>query len=110
MPEADTEDILALAAVEQLITAYPAWTKVEDLPADHLEERMKVVADLWEKGVLKTSQPLRVALVLVTSHSIFIQLIFTQLHPFRRHAAPSCEEAGLHYGRGGDPRVHHQHA
>jgi hypothetical protein len=31
---------------------------VEDLPADQLEERMKVVGDLWEKGVLMTSQAL----------------------------------------------------
>ena len=38
-------------AVEQLITAYPAWTKVEDLPADQLEERMKVVGDLWVKAL-----------------------------------------------------------
>ena len=45
-------------AVEQLITAYSAWTKVEELPADQLEDRMKVVGDLWEKGVVMTSQPL----------------------------------------------------
>jgi hypothetical protein len=38
-------------AVEQLISAYPAWTKVEDLPADQLEERMKVVGDLWVKAL-----------------------------------------------------------
>jgi len=45
-------------AVEHLITNYPKWVKVEDLPLDELEDRMKVVGDLWERGVLMTSQPL----------------------------------------------------
>jgi len=45
-------------AVEHLVTTYPAWTKVEDLPVDQLEDRMKVVGDLWEKGIVMTSEPL----------------------------------------------------
>jgi len=45
-------------AVEHLVTSYPAWTKVEDLPVDQLEDRMKVVGDLWEKGIVMTSEPL----------------------------------------------------
>jgi len=45
-------------AVEHLVTTYPAWTKVEQLPGEQLEERMKVVGDLWEKGILMTSEPL----------------------------------------------------
>jgi len=44
--------------VDHLITSYPAWTKVEDLPIEDLESRMRVVGDLWEKGILMTSEPL----------------------------------------------------
>ena len=29
-------------AVEHLISSYPKWTKVEELPVEQLEERMKV--------------------------------------------------------------------
>ncbi|XP_023323397.1 ribosomal oxygenase 1 isoform X2 [Eurytemora carolleeae] len=45
-------------AIDHLITSYPAWTKVEDLPVEDLESRMQVVGDLWEKGILITSEPL----------------------------------------------------
>ena len=66
-------------AVEHLISSYPKWTKVEELPVEQLEERMKVyffnyslnlifqcdlnfllqvVGDLWERGILMTSEPL----------------------------------------------------
>merc|ERR1712212_195211 len=45
-------------AVEHLISSYPAWVKVEDLPLDELEDRMKVAGDLWERGILMTSEPL----------------------------------------------------
>ena len=62
-------------AVEHLIGSYPTWTKVEELPVDELEDRMKVVppvtswidsnlcssqvvGDLWERGILMTSEPL----------------------------------------------------
>merc|ERR1712098_495855 len=45
-------------AVEHLITKYPEWTKVEQLPLDELEDRMKVVGDLWERGIVITSEPL----------------------------------------------------
>jgi len=45
-------------AVEHLITSYPAWVKVEDLPLDELEDRMKVAGDLWERGILMTNEPL----------------------------------------------------
>jgi len=45
-------------AIEHLVTVYPKWTKVESLPVDQLEDRMRVVGDLWEKGVLMTSEPL----------------------------------------------------
>jgi len=44
--------------IDCLITSYPQWTKVEDLPIDDLESRMRVVSDLWEKGILITSLPL----------------------------------------------------
>ncbi len=45
-------------AVEELITGYPAWVRVEELPGDDLEVKMRLVGDLWEKGILITSQPL----------------------------------------------------
>merc|ERR1719339_451899 len=45
-------------AVEHLITSYPAWIKVEDLPLEELEDRMKVAGDLWERGILMTNEPL----------------------------------------------------
>eukprot|EP00088_Acartia_fossae_P035081 TRINITY_DN3609_c0_g1_i10.p1 TRINITY_DN3609_c0_g1~~TRINITY_DN3609_c0_g1_i10.p1 ORF type:complete len:524 (-),score=84.78 TRINITY_DN3609_c0_g1_i10:327-1862(-) len=44
--------------IDHLITSYPQWTKVEDLPIDELEARMRVVSDLWEKGILMTAEPL----------------------------------------------------
>ena len=60
--------------MEHLIGSYPKWTKVEELPVDELEDRMKVmvilifchliyclvqvVGDLWERGILMTSEPL----------------------------------------------------
>merc|ERR1719154_814499 len=45
-------------AIEHLVTTYPAWVKVEDLPLDQLEDRMKVAGDLWERGIVMTSEPL----------------------------------------------------
>jgi len=45
-------------AVEQLINIYPGWLKVESLECEELEQRMRLAADLWEKGILMTSQPL----------------------------------------------------
>jgi len=44
-------------AVDFLVTNYPSWSKVEDLPVDDLEARMRVVGDLWEKGILITAEP-----------------------------------------------------
>merc|ERR1712212_609498 len=34
------------------------FKEVEELPVDELEDRMKVVGDLWERGILMTSDPL----------------------------------------------------
>ena len=45
-------------AVEHLVTSYPEYVRVEDLPLDDLQDRMKVVGDLWERGILMTSEPL----------------------------------------------------
>ena len=45
-------------AVEHLVTSYPEYVKVEELPLEDLQDRMKVVGDLWERGVLMTSEPL----------------------------------------------------
>ena len=40
----------------QLIISF--FYQVEDLPVEDLESRMQVVGDLWEKGILITSEPL----------------------------------------------------
>ena len=45
-------------AIEELITGYPAWVRVESLPGEDLEAKMRLVGDLWEKGILLTSRPL----------------------------------------------------
>ena len=45
-------------AIEHLITSYPAWSQVDSLPLDDQEDRMKVVGDLWERGIVITQDPL----------------------------------------------------
>jgi lysine-specific demethylase/histidyl-hydroxylase NO66 len=45
-------------AVEELVTSYPAWSRVEELPGGDLETKMRLVGDLWEKGILLTREPL----------------------------------------------------
>jgi len=44
--------------IDYLINTYPEWSKVEELPIEDLEARMRVVSDLWEKGILMTEEPL----------------------------------------------------
>lgn len=45
-------------AIEALINTYPEYIKVENLPIDKLDTKMKVVQDLWEKKLLLTRFPL----------------------------------------------------
>lgn len=45
-------------AIEALIENYPNYTKVENLPIEELDLKMKVVQDLWEKKLLLTKSPL----------------------------------------------------
>ena len=45
-------------AIEALIQKYPEYVKVEDLPMDELDGKMKVVQDLWERKLLLTKLPL----------------------------------------------------
>ena len=45
-------------AIEALIQKYPEYMKVEDLPIEQLDTKMKVVQDLWEKKLLLTKEPL----------------------------------------------------
>lgn len=45
-------------AVEAIVTAYPEYVKAEDLPLENLEEKMKVVQDLWERKLIMTREPL----------------------------------------------------
>jgi len=49
---------LLAPAIEHLITCYPAWTKVDSLPLEEQEDRMKVAGDLWERGIVLTQNPL----------------------------------------------------
>jgi len=45
-------------AFKALINSYPAYIKVENLPIEELDMKMKVVQDLWEKKLLLTKNPL----------------------------------------------------
>ena len=45
-------------AIEALIEKYPKFVKVESLPIEQLDLKMKVVQDLWEKKLLLTKSPL----------------------------------------------------
>jgi hypothetical protein len=50
-------------AVQYLISRYPEYVKIEDLPisADDISEKVQVAADLWERGLLMTKIPLEAA-------------------------------------------------
>ena len=39
-------------------TSKKIYVKVEELPIEDLEARMRVLSDLWEKGILMTEEPL----------------------------------------------------
>ena len=49
-------------AAEALVRAYPGFLRAEELPlsdpSSGLEVKMRVVQDLWERGLLMTRQPL----------------------------------------------------
>ncbi|TRY71937.1 hypothetical protein TCAL_11489 [Tigriopus californicus] len=45
-------------AVEALQNIYPNFIKAENLPLEGLDERMRVVQDLWERKVIMTREPL----------------------------------------------------
>ncbi len=45
-------------AVVELVRAYPQFVRAEELPLDDLEAKMRVVQDLWERGILMTREPL----------------------------------------------------
>lgn len=51
-------DMATAPAIEALINQYPEFMKVENLPIDELDLKMKVVQDLWEKKLLVTKAPL----------------------------------------------------
>ena len=53
--EVDSE---AAPGIQALIQSYPNYIKVEDLPIQELDLKMKVVQDLWEKKLLLTKNPL----------------------------------------------------
>ncbi|XP_024937149.1 ribosomal oxygenase 1 isoform X2 [Cephus cinctus] len=48
-------------AVEAIILNYPDFVAVEDLPIEDDHDKLQVVKDLWEKGILVTDEPLPVA-------------------------------------------------
>jgi lysine-specific demethylase/histidyl-hydroxylase NO66 len=45
-------------AIEALLSKYPDYLTVEDLPIEELDTKMKVVQDLWERKLLLTKVPL----------------------------------------------------
>jgi hypothetical protein len=45
-------------AVSFLISKYPEFVKIDDLPIDDLTVKVQLVADLWEKGIILTKNPL----------------------------------------------------
>ncbi len=45
-------------AVEAFLDAYPRFIRAEDLPLDNLDEKMRIVQDLWERKLIMTRQPL----------------------------------------------------
>ena len=51
-------DAEAAPGIQTLIQSYPNFLKVEDLPIQELDLKMKVVQDLWEKKLLLTKNPL----------------------------------------------------
>merc|ERR1711860_407049 len=51
-------DAEAAPGIQALIQSYPNYIKVEDLPIQELDLKMKVVQDLWEKKLLLTKNPL----------------------------------------------------
>lgn len=48
-------------AVEHLIHSYPAFTSVSDLPLDDDLDKIQIAAELWERGLVLTEEPLQVA-------------------------------------------------
>ncbi|CAG2062362.1 unnamed protein product, partial [Timema podura] len=44
--------------VEHLILSYPKFVSVSDLPLDDLAQKLQIVSDLWERGLLLTEGPL----------------------------------------------------
>ena len=57
-PQSMEVDSETAPAIEALIQKYPEYMKVEDLPIEQLDTKMKVVQDLWEKKLLLTKEPL----------------------------------------------------
>ncbi len=45
-------------AVEAMVRGYPEFVRVEELPLEQLDVKMRVVQDLWERGLLMTREPL----------------------------------------------------
>ncbi|CAG7836077.1 unnamed protein product [Allacma fusca] len=45
-------------AVNFLISKYPDFVKIDDLPIEDLTTKVQLVADLWEKGMILTKNPL----------------------------------------------------
>eukprot|EP00095_Tigriopus_kingsejongensis_P010057 maker-scaffold99_size374999-snap-gene-2.25 protein:Tk10057 transcript:maker-scaffold99_size374999-snap-gene-2.25-mRNA-1 annotation:"nucleolar protein 66" len=45
-------------AIEALLSRYPQFIKAEDLPLESLDEKMRVVQDLWERKLIMTRNPL----------------------------------------------------
>uniref|UniRef100_A0A6M2DLP5 Bifunctional lysine-specific demethylase and histidyl-hydroxylase n=1 Tax=Xenopsylla cheopis TaxID=163159 RepID=A0A6M2DLP5_XENCH len=53
--EIDTDQA---AAIEFLLAMYPDFIQIADIPMDNREEKLSLVQNLWEKGLLVTEKPL----------------------------------------------------
>lgn len=47
-----------IPAIERLFNAFPKYVAVESLPIEDHALKFQTVADLWERGILVTSEPL----------------------------------------------------
>lgn len=45
-------------AIEVLVKSYPNYVSISELPLDDEIERIQIASDLWEVGLIKTSEPL----------------------------------------------------
>lgn len=53
-------DTKLLPAIKYLQNNYPAYVRIEDLPIEGDAEKVQLISDMWERGLIKTSSPLSI--------------------------------------------------